>query len=169
MDAESIRYSRALDRASRAPPETRSTRGRGQFQIAWRGGRAPNRKTSAASAQDGKAERNEAARRRGKALVSARPHCLCDVRRHSGTVARARQARGVRHCKSSGGVECSGSLCRRGRKTVRPFLQPCPCLSGQINRSGFFGTHCLACSLRTSKTFCPICPWTAGTNCLICS
>lgn len=31
---------------------------------------------------------------------SARPHCLCDTRRHSGTVARARQARGVRHCQS---------------------------------------------------------------------
>ena len=34
MDAESICYSRALDRASRAPPETRSTRGRRQLQKA---------------------------------------------------------------------------------------------------------------------------------------
>ncbi len=65
---------------------------------------------------------------------SARPHCLCDMRRHSGTVAYARQAHRVQHCKSFGGVECSESLCRRCRKTVRPFLQPCPCLFRQINR-----------------------------------
>ena len=102
------------------------------------GKRGPNRKSAFRSAQDGKAERTVAARKRGKAHGSARPHCLCDVRRHSGTVAHARQARGVRHCKSSGGVECSGSLCRRCRKTVRPFLQPCPCLFRQINRPETF-------------------------------
>lgn len=170
MDAESICCSRALDRASRAPPETRSTRGRRQLQIAWRGWWAPNRKTPAVPAQDGKAERTVAARKRGKAHGSARPHCLCDVRRHSGTVACARQVHRVRHCKPSGGVECSGSLCRRCRKTVRPFLQPCPCLSGQINRSGFLPwATVLTFSLRTSENSCPFCPRAMRANCLSCS
>jgi hypothetical protein len=170
MDAESIRCSRALDRASRALPKTRSARGRGQLQKAWRGWRAPNRKAPAVPAQDGKAERTVAARKRGKAHGSARLHCLCDVRRHSGTVACARQVHRVRHCKSSGGVECSGSLCRRCRKTVRPFLQPCPCLSGQINRSGFLPVATLlAFSQRTSEKSCSLCPCATRATCLICS
>lgn len=57
---------------SRAPPETRPARGRGQLQIAWRGGRAPNWKTSAASAQDGKAGRTAASGRFGAAALPLR-------------------------------------------------------------------------------------------------
>ena len=71
-DAESIRYSHALDRASMVLPETRSTHGRRQLQKARRGGRDPNRKTSAASAQDGKAERTAASGRFGAAVLSLR-------------------------------------------------------------------------------------------------
>lgn len=57
---------------SRAPPETRSARGRGQLQIARRKDCIPNWLGVLASAQDGKAERTAASGRFGAAALSLR-------------------------------------------------------------------------------------------------
>ena len=60
---------------------------------------------------------------------SARPHCPCDMRRHSGTVARARQVRGVRHCKSLAALNAPrvyvGAVRQRFGRTHGPALV-CP-------------------------------------------
>ena len=117
-----------------------------------------------ASAQDGKAERTAASGRFGAAALSLR-HAAA-LRHGSPRTAGARGAA----LSISRGVECSESICRRCRKTVRPFLQPCPCLSGQINRSGFLPVATvLTFSPRTSENSCQLCPCATRANCLVCS
>lgn len=70
---------------------------------------------------------------------SARPHCLCDMRRHSGTVARARQVRGVRHCKSLAALNV-----------------PRVYVGAAERRSGRFCSPALVCPDRsTGPDFCP--------------
>ena len=127
-------------------------------------GKAQIGRRLSASAQDGKAERTAASGRFGAAALSLRHAAAL---RHGSLCTAGAQGAAL---QVSRGVECSESLCRRCRKTVRPFLQPCPCLSGQINRSGFLHrATLLAFSPRTSEKSCPLCPRATRANCLVCS
>ena len=101
---------------------------------------------------------------------SARLHCLCDMRRHSGTVARARQVRGVRHCKSLAALNVPrvyvGAVRQRFGRTHGPALV---CPDRSTGPDFLPRATLLTFSPRTSEKSCPLCPRATRANCLICS